>query len=177
MPRSYWSMASSHCLSCSHYLNQQTNPNLKLLLKGNLIKTKKNYINYASCSRKRRCSIQAKRSNIEGDEKKKRRVRILIAGGGVGGLVLALAAQRRGFEVMVFEKDLSAVRGEGRHRGPIQLLSSALGVLVDIDESVAKQVMDAGCVTGNRINGLVDGLSGKWYYIKYLYSLLSIVVT
>ncbi|GKF02397.1 hypothetical protein Tco_0029320, partial [Tanacetum coccineum] len=39
---------------------------------------------------------------------------------------------------------------------------SALGVLVDIDESVAKQVMDAGCVTGNRINGLVDGLSGEW---------------
>ncbi|PWA41805.1 zeaxanthin epoxidase [Artemisia annua] len=156
-------MASSQCLSCSHYLNQQTNLTLKLLLKSNLIKAKKNYINYASCSRKIRCSIQAKRSsNIEGDEKKERRVRILIAGGGVGGLVLALAAQRRGFEVMVFEKDLSAVRGEGRHRGPIQLLSSALGVLVDIDESVAKQVMDAGCVTGNRINGLVDGLSGKW---------------
>nr|GEY16411.1 zeaxanthin epoxidase, chloroplastic-like isoform X5 [Tanacetum cinerariifolium] len=156
-------MASSQCLSYCHYLNQQTNLTFKLLLESNSIKAKKNYINYASSSNIKRCSIQAKRSVVtEGDEKKERRVRILIAGGGVGGLVLALAAKRKGFEVMVFEKDLSAVRGEGRHRGPIQLLSSALGVLVDIDESVAKQVMDAGCVTGNRINGLVDGLSGEW---------------
>lgn len=87
---------------------------------------------------------------------------MLIAGGGIGGLVLALAAKHRGYEVKVFEKDLSAVRGEGRHRGPIQLLSSALAVLEAIDQSVAKQIMDAGCVTGNRTNGLADGISGEW---------------
>jgi zeaxanthin epoxidase len=23
--------------------------------------------------------------------------------------------------------------------------------------------MDAGCVTGDRINGVADGVSGKWY--------------
>ncbi|GJS21673.1 zeaxanthin epoxidase, chloroplastic [Tanacetum coccineum] len=107
-------------------------------------------------------AIEVNQEANKGDNNKKRRVRILIAGGGVGGLVLALAAKRKGFEVMVFEKDLSAVRGEGRHRGPIQLLSSALGVLVDIDKGVAKQVMDAGCVTGTRINGIADGLSGNW---------------
>ncbi|KAG8646365.1 zeaxanthin epoxidase, chloroplastic isoform X2 [Manihot esculenta] len=97
----------------------------------------------------------------EGDEKK--RLRILIAGGGIGGLVLALAAKNRGFDVCVFEKDLSAVRGEGRHRGPIQLLSSALAVLQAIDENAARQIMEAGCVTGDRINGLADGLSGDWF--------------
>ncbi|XP_057991631.1 zeaxanthin epoxidase, chloroplastic isoform X2 [Hevea brasiliensis] len=93
----------------------------------------------------------------------KKRLRILIAGGGIGGLVLALAAKHRGFDVKVFEKDLSAVRGEGRHRGPIQLLSSALAVLQAIDENVARQIMEAGCVTGDRINGLADGVSGDWF--------------
>ncbi|GFZ02754.1 zeaxanthin epoxidase [Actinidia rufa] len=93
----------------------------------------------------------------------KKRLRILIAGGGVGGLVLALAARKRGYDVKVFEGDLSAVRGEGQHRGPIQLLSSALAVLESIDEDVTKRIVEAGCVTGNRINGLADGLSGEWF--------------
>ena len=104
--------------------------------------------------------------HLDGDsngKKEKKSLRILIAGGGIAGLVLALAAKNRGFEVKVFEKDLSAVRGEGRHRGPIQLLSNALAVLEAIDENVAKQIMEAGCVTGNRINGIADGLSGEWY--------------
>ena len=103
--------------------------------------------------------------DLKSDEKNsegRKRLKILIAGGGIGGLVLALAAKHRGFEVKVFEKDLSAVRGEGRHRGPIQLLSSALAVLQEIDENVAEQIMKAGCVTGNRINGLADGVSGEW---------------
>ncbi|RWW44357.1 hypothetical protein BHE74_00049908 [Ensete ventricosum] len=47
--------------------------------------------------------------------------RILVAGGGVAGLVLTLMAKRRGFVVQRFEKHLSAVRGEGRHRRPTQL--------------------------------------------------------
>ncbi|GFZ02758.1 zeaxanthin epoxidase [Actinidia rufa] len=93
----------------------------------------------------------------------RKRLRILIAGGGVGGLVLALAARKRGYDVKVFEGDLSAVRGEGQHRGPIQLLSSALAVLESIDEDVTKRIVEAGCVTGNRINGLADGLSGEWF--------------
>ncbi|KAJ4979299.1 hypothetical protein NE237_010079 [Protea cynaroides] len=90
--------------------------------------------------------------NLLDTERDKKKLRILIAGGGVGGLVLALAAKNRGFEVQVFEKELSAVRGEGQHRGPIQLQSNALEVLDAIDKDVAKQIMDAGCITGNRIS-------------------------
>ncbi|KAI9085968.1 hypothetical protein K1719_032045 [Acacia pycnantha] len=56
------------------------------------------------------------------------KIRILVAGGGIGGLVFALAAKRKGFEVLVFEKDLSAIRGEGQYRGPIQIQSNALAV-------------------------------------------------
>lgn len=28
---------------------------------------------------------------------------------------------------------------------------------------MADEIMAAGCVTGDRINGLVDGVSGQWY--------------
>ena len=96
-------------------------------------------------------------------EKKGRKPRVLVAGGGIGGLVLALAARRKGYEVTVFERDMSAVRGEGQYRGPIQIQSNALAALEAIDMSVADEVMRAGCVTGDRINGLVDGVSGSWY--------------
>ncbi|KAL2333551.1 hypothetical protein Fmac_014764 [Flemingia macrophylla] len=93
----------------------------------------------------------------------KKQLRILVAGGGIGGLVFALAAKRKGFEVVVFEKDLSAIRGEGQYRGPIQIQSNALAALEAIDSEVAEEVMRAGCITGDRINGLVDGVSGSWY--------------
>ncbi|KAK8448910.1 hypothetical protein SEVIR_7G124450v4 [Setaria viridis] len=102
-----------------------------------------------------------------GKEEEKRKPRVLVAGGGIGGLVFALAAQRKGYEVTVFERDLSAVRGEGQYRGPIQIQSNALAALEAIDMSVAEEVMRAGCVTGDRINGLVDGISGSWYAANF----------
>ena len=116
--------------------------------------------------RGRSCLVKCqsgKSSDMEEGKCGKVKLKMLIAGGGIGGLVLALAAKQRGYDVKVFEKDLSAVRGEGMHRGPIQLLSSALAVLQAIDEKVANQIIEAGCVTGNRINGLADGLTGEWY--------------
>ncbi|KEH27527.1 putative zeaxanthin epoxidase [Medicago truncatula] len=96
----------------------------------------------------------------------KKQLKVLVAGGGIGGLVFALAAKRKGFEVVVFEKDLSAIRGEGQYRGPIQIQSNALAALEAIDMNVADEVMRVGCITGDRINGLVDGVSGSWY-IKF----------
>jgi len=98
-----------------------------------------------------------------GGKMKGRKPRVLVAGGGIGGLVLALAARRKGYEVTVFERDMSSVRGEGQYRGPIQIQSNALAALEAIDMSVAEEVMRSGCVTGDRINGLVDGISGSWY--------------
>jgi zeaxanthin epoxidase len=91
-----------------------------------------------------------------------KKLRILVAGGGIGGLVFALAAKKKGFDVVVFEKDMSAIRGEGQYRGPIQIQSNALAALEAIDLEVADEVMKAGCITGDRINGLVDGVSGTW---------------
>jgi len=107
-------------------------------------------------------SSPAAKSSPDGDGSSGKKLRVLVAGGGIGGLVFALAAKRKGFDVVVFEKDLSAVRGEGQYRGPIQIQSNALAALEAIDLDVAEQVMAAGCVTGDRINGLVDGVSGNW---------------
>lgn len=101
-----------------------------------------------------------------GNRTPRKKIRVLVAGGGIGGLVFALAAKRRGFEVLVFEKDISAIRGEGQYRGPIQIQSNALAALEAIDSEVAEEVMRVGCITGDRINGLVDGVSGSWY-IKF----------
>lgn len=46
--------------------------------------------------------------------------RVLIAGGGIAGLVLAIALLKKGVDVRVFEKGSTAIRGEGEYRGPIQ---------------------------------------------------------
>lgn len=92
-----------------------------------------------------------------------RPLRVLVAGGGIGGLVFALAAKNRGLDVVVFERDLSAIRGEGQYRGPIQIQSNALAALEAVDRQAAEEIMANGCVTGDRINGLVDGITGEWY--------------
>ncbi|CAH9145535.1 unnamed protein product [Cuscuta epithymum] len=106
--------------------------------------------------------VKATAVEPEGDPERKK-VKILVAGGGIGGLVFALAAKKKGFEVVVFERDLSAIRGEGQYRGPIQIQSNALAALEAIDMDVADEIMSAGCITGDRINGLVDGISGNWF--------------
>ena len=54
--------------------------------------------------------------------------RVLIAGAGIGGLVLAVALLKRGFQVQIFERDMTAIRGEGKYRGPIQVCKTALSI-------------------------------------------------
>ena len=46
---------------------------------------------------------------------------VVIAGAGIGGLLLAVGLQKKGFKVTVLERDLTAIRGEGKYRGPIQV--------------------------------------------------------
>lgn len=93
----------------------------------------------------------------------KRPLNVIIAGAGVGGLVLAVALIKKGCQVTVLERDLTAIRGEGKYRGPIQIQSNALGALEAIDPDVADEILAEGCITGDRVNGLVDGLTGEWY--------------
>ena len=48
-------------------------------------------------------------------------LRVVIAGAGISGLSLALGLLNKGYEVVVLERDLTAIRGEGKYRGPIQV--------------------------------------------------------
>ena len=61
--------------------------------------------------------------------------------------VLPAALLAKGCEVTVFERDASAIRGEGKYRGPIQVQSNALAALEAVDQGVATAVMQAGCIT------------------------------
>jgi zeaxanthin epoxidase len=45
---------------------------------------------------------------------------------------------------------------------PTQVQSNALAALEAIDVQVADEVMAEGCITGDRINGLCDGVTGDW---------------
>ncbi|KAE8686021.1 Zeaxanthin epoxidase [Hibiscus syriacus] len=154
----YVSKESSPCLQCNHNLRNRASKQNKGLLQ----------VKATVADGTQSVSKTTEKNEFDGNqvEKKKKKLRILVAGGGIGGLVFALAAKRKGFDVVVFEKDLSAIRGEGQYRGPIQIQSNALAALEAIDMEVAEKVMEAGCITGDRINGLVDGVSGTWY-IKF----------
>ncbi len=45
---------------------------------------------------------------------------------------------------------------------PLQVQSNALAALEAIDPEVAEEVLREGTITGDRINGLCDGLTGEW---------------
>jgi hypothetical protein len=49
---------------------------------------------------------------------------------------------------------------------PAQVQSNALAALEALDARVAEEVLAEGCITGDRVNGLVDGASGKWCAAK-----------
>ncbi|OMP01999.1 hypothetical protein COLO4_11419 [Corchorus olitorius] len=146
---------SSACLHCNYHF------------RGKASKQKKRFLQVkATVAGTQSDSKSDEKNKVDANQQEKKKARILVAGGGIGGLVFALAAKNKGFDVVVFEKDLSAIRGEGQYRGPIQIQSNALAALEAIDMEVAEKVMEAGCITGDRINGLVDGVSGSWY-IKF----------
>jgi len=85
---------------------------------------------------------------------------VLVAGGGIAGLIAAAACRRKGMKVTVFEK----VKKYEPFGGPIQLQCNAQGALDSIDPAMAEEVMEKGTITGDRVNGLLDGVSGEWFY-------------
>jgi len=87
-------------------------------------------------------------------------LRVIIAGGGVGGLTLANALNKHErFDVKVVEKT-AAFR---RFGGPIQLASNALQVFRHMDADLAQEIEGAATYTGDKVNGIKDGIRGSWY--------------
>jgi zeaxanthin epoxidase len=87
-------------------------------------------------------------------------LRVIIAGAGVGGLALAQALSKNPkMKVTVLERTDEFKR----FGGPIQLASNALRVLEDLDADVYKSILSKFTYTGDKENGIKDGIRNEWY--------------
>jgi zeaxanthin epoxidase len=87
-------------------------------------------------------------------------LRIIIAGAGVGGLALANSLTKNpNFHVQVLERTDQFKR----FGGPIQLASNALQVLKEMDHVVFDSILEKFTFTGNKMNGIKDGIRNEWY--------------
>ena len=94
------------------------------------------------------------------------RLKVMIAGGGIGGLCTALVLQKQGHDVHIYEKATS-YRPFG---GPIQIASNALESLKRIDQDVYNAILEKATGIGTRKNGLKDGVSNEWFATFDLYA-------
>ena len=78
---------------------------------------------------------------------------VLIAGGGLAGLVAAAACHAKGMKVALFEQASSYAP----YGGPIQIQSNALRALQRINPKVFEELVEAGTVTADRVSGLKIG--------------------
>ncbi|CAJ1960098.1 unnamed protein product [Cylindrotheca closterium] len=87
-------------------------------------------------------------------------LKVLVAGAGVGGCALAkVLSKNPNIDVTVLERT-DAFK---RFGGPIQLASNALEVLKEMDVEVFDQIMEKFTFTGDKENGIKDGIRTEWY--------------
>lgn len=82
-----------------------------------------------------------------------RPLRVVVAGGGVAGLVTAAACHSKGMKVAIFEQ----ASQYAPYGGPIQIQSNALRALERINPTIYQEIVKAGTVTADRISGLKIG--------------------
>jgi zeaxanthin epoxidase len=88
------------------------------------------------------------------------RLKVLIAGAGVGGLSLAkVLTKMPTMDVTVLEQTSEFKR----FGGPIQLASNAMEILKHMDKPVFDKVMEKFTFTGDKENGIKDGIRTEWY--------------
>jgi zeaxanthin epoxidase len=80
-------------------------------------------------------------------------LRVVIAGGGVAGLVAAAGCHAKGMKVAIFEQ----ASQYAPYGGPIQIQSNALRALERINPTVFEEIVKAGTVTADRVSGLKIG--------------------
>ena len=80
-------------------------------------------------------------------------MRVLIAGGGLAGLVAAAACHSKGMKVALFEQASSYAP----YGGPIQIQSNALRAIERISPAVYEDLVAAGTCTADRVSGLKIG--------------------
>ena len=103
----------------------------------------------------RTASVVAEVGTQAGEKPKEgKKLKVIIAGGGVGGLTCALAMLKKGWDVRVYEKTGKFAR----FGGPIQFASNATSTLKAIDERLFDRVMQKFTFTATRRCGIKDGL-------------------
>ena len=80
-------------------------------------------------------------------------LRVLVAGGGLAGLVAASACHAKGMKVAVFEQASTYAP----YGGPIQIQSNALQAIKQISPQCYEELIQAGTVTADRVSGLKIG--------------------
>ena len=80
-------------------------------------------------------------------------LRVLVAGGGLAGLVTAAACHAKGMKVAIFEQASSYAP----YGGPIQIQSNALRAIQRISPKCYEELVAAGTVTADRVSGLKIG--------------------
>jgi len=98
--------------------------------------------------------------SVDGPISAQNPLRVLVAGAGVGGLALANSlAKDPKISVTVLEKTDEFKR----FGGPIQLASNALEILKNMDNAVYNSIMQKFTFTGDKMNGIKDGIRNEWY--------------
>ena len=85
---------------------------------------------------------------------------VLIAGAGVGGLALAKVLSKNPLMKVTVIEQTSEFK---RFGGPIQLASNAMHILKQMDEEVYNQIEKKFTITGDKMNGIKDGIRTEWY--------------
>ena len=78
---------------------------------------------------------------------------MIVAGGGVAGLVAAAACHSQGMKVAIFEQ----ASQYAPYGGPIQIQSNALRAIEQINKKCYDELRAAGTVTADRVSGLKIG--------------------
>lgn len=78
---------------------------------------------------------------------------VLVAGGGLAGLVVAAACHSKGMKVALFEQATSYAP----YGGPIQIQSNALRAIQMINHEIYEELVKAGTCTADRVSGLKIG--------------------
>lgn len=99
-------------------------------------------------------SVSVERQGVE------QKMKVMIAGGGLGGLFLAISLIKKGFEVTVLERTEN-YRAFG---GPIQLASNGTGTLKATSERLYTAVQRHSRPFWGTLSGIKDGFTGEWMF-------------
>eukprot|EP00746_Dinoflagellata_sp_MGD_P121595 gnl/MRDRNA2_/MRDRNA2_56719_c0_seq1.p1 gnl/MRDRNA2_/MRDRNA2_56719_c0~~gnl/MRDRNA2_/MRDRNA2_56719_c0_seq1.p1 ORF type:complete len:656 (+),score=137.10 gnl/MRDRNA2_/MRDRNA2_56719_c0_seq1:98-2065(+) len=99
-------------------------------------------------------------SNIPDEITEENPLRVIIAGAGIGGLALASTLAH---DPKIHVEVLEQTDKFKRFGGPIQLASNALQVLKEMDANIYDQIMEKFTLTGDKQNGIKDGIRNEWY--------------